>query len=133
MKGFQRSKAGASALVEFALVAPLLLLLLFGIIQYGFIFAAYMTLRNASAVTARYAILSNPTRTIPQIQAMAKSAITPMLDANLLVGCDVGTPTVNGGPATSITLRYTLPLIVSFVVPGSSENQITLTATTIMK
>jgi Flp pilus assembly protein TadG len=50
--------ARGQALVEFALVVPLLALLLFAIIQYGFIFNAYMNVRHAAFVTARSVALS---------------------------------------------------------------------------
>lgn len=51
-KSFGRASSGAAAL-EFALVAPLFLLLLFGIIAVGLVFAGNMTLENAIAQGAR--------------------------------------------------------------------------------
>ena len=41
-------------LVEFALLLPVLLYILMGIIQFGFIFAAYLTLNNAVREAARW-------------------------------------------------------------------------------
>ena len=43
------------ALTEFALVAPLLFLILFGIIQLGFLFGGQNGLTNAAREAARYA------------------------------------------------------------------------------
>src|SRR4051812_32404498 len=43
-------------LVEFSLTLPLLLLLLFGIIEFGRIFQAWVTLQNAARAAARVAI-----------------------------------------------------------------------------
>lgn len=43
-------------LVEFALTLPLLLLLLLGIIEFGRIFQAWVTLQNAARTAARYAV-----------------------------------------------------------------------------
>src|SRR5437899_11397006 len=78
------TKDSGQTLVEFAMALPLLALLLFGIIQYGFIFGAYITLRNASAVAARHAILQSPTPTQTSIENVARGAIQPMLSpANL--------------------------------------------------
>ena len=51
-KSFGRTSSGAAAL-EFAIVAPLFLLLLFGIIAVGLVFAGNMTLENAIAQGAR--------------------------------------------------------------------------------
>ena len=42
-------------LVEFALVLPLLLLVLFGIVEFGRIFHAWLTIENAARQAARYA------------------------------------------------------------------------------
>lgn len=124
-------------MVEFALVLPLLAFVLFAIIQYGFIFAAYVTLRNASAVTARYAILSNPSPSISQIQAVGRSAVTPMLstNGNLPTVTVLTNQTVGGvSGATSVNIQYHLPLIVPFVVPGKGPgSSLTLNATTIMR
>jgi hypothetical protein len=44
------------ALAEFALTLPILLLLLFGIIEFARIFQAWVTLQNAARTAARYAI-----------------------------------------------------------------------------
>ena len=43
-------------MAEFALTLPLLLLLLFGIIEFARIFQAWVTLQNAARTAARYAI-----------------------------------------------------------------------------
>ncbi|MEO1444389.1 MAG: TadE family protein, partial [Chloroflexota bacterium] len=42
-------------LVEFAITLPILLVLLFGIIEFGRIFQAWIAVQNASRVAARYA------------------------------------------------------------------------------
>jgi Flp pilus assembly protein TadG len=50
---------GASA-VEMAIVAPFLLILLLGIIEFGFLFGQYNELRHAAREGARYAAVSTP-------------------------------------------------------------------------
>src|SRR5262245_28137514 len=42
-------------LAEFALTLPILLILLFGIIEFGRIFQAWVTLQNSARAAARYA------------------------------------------------------------------------------
>ncbi len=54
----QRSEAGQS-LVEFALVLPVLLLLLLGIIQFGAVFNALITLNAAAREGARTAVMAD--------------------------------------------------------------------------
>jgi len=50
---FQKKKA--QSMVEFALVLPILLLLLFGILEYGRLFFAWISIENAARIGARYA------------------------------------------------------------------------------
>ncbi len=51
----RRHATQGQALVEFALIAPLLFLLLFGIIQFGFLLAGQVGMTNAAREAARYA------------------------------------------------------------------------------
>jgi Flp pilus assembly protein TadG len=127
----------AQSLVEFALIIPLLALMLFGIIQYGFIFATYISVRNASAVGARHAVLSTtPRPTVTQIQNITRGAIGPMLQTNNIASINVNTNVTVGGVvgATSVQVQYNLPLIIPFVVPGKTAGgSLTLSGTTVMK
>ncbi len=50
-------RARAAAIVEFAVVAPLLLGLVFGIIEYGYLFMVQQSLTNAAREGCRIAIL----------------------------------------------------------------------------
>jgi len=124
-------KQSGQSLVEFALVLPILALLLFGIIQYGFIFSAMLTVRNASAVGARYAVVGSPSGS--NVQAVATGAVAPMLNAGSATASV--TPTnLAGNTATSVTVTYNLPLIIPFVVPGKTAGgSLTLSATTVMR
>ncbi|HEU0236388.1 MAG TPA: TadE family protein [Candidatus Limnocylindrales bacterium] len=51
----RRPSEGGQALPEFALIAPLFFLILFGIIQLGFLFAGQNGMTNAAREAARYA------------------------------------------------------------------------------
>jgi Flp pilus assembly protein TadG len=133
-----RQKSG-SALVEFALVSLPLALLLCGICQYGFIYAANMTVRNATVVAARYATLVT-TATVPnsnQITVVALDALGPMIvptNNNVRVNVDPNVTVGGAGGAVSVQIQYDLPLIIPWVVPGKSAgDSLTLTATTIMR
>jgi Flp pilus assembly protein TadG len=59
------SRSGGQALVEFALVAPILFLLFFGIIEFGRFVLAYEELNNATREGARYAIVHGSASTCP--------------------------------------------------------------------
>jgi hypothetical protein len=54
-QGISRRRRSGQTLVEFALTLPILLVLLFGIIEFGRIFQAWVTLQNAARAAARYA------------------------------------------------------------------------------
>lgn len=124
-------KQSGQSLVEFAMTLPVLALLLFGIIQYGFIFSALLTVRNASAVGARYAVIGTPS--VDSIRAVAIGAVAPMLKTNIATASVTNT-TVGGATATSVTVNYNLPLIIPFVVPGKTAGStLALTATTVMR
>lgn len=51
-------KRRAGAIVEFAVVLPLLTTLLFGIIEYGYVFMVRQTMQNAAREGCRVAVLS---------------------------------------------------------------------------
>jgi hypothetical protein len=57
------SRARAGAIVEFAVVLPLLLTILFGVIQYGWVFMVRQTLQSAAREGCRLAVL--PTSVAP--------------------------------------------------------------------
>lgn len=125
-----RRRSG-SQLVEFALVFPVLALVLFGILQYGFIFADYITLRNASAAAARQAMI-NSNNNYSLARSVAQDAIVPLLNSASLTF----TPSItnlSSGPATSIKLVYNLKLIIPFVVPGATNGFRKISATTVIR
>jgi len=124
-------KQSGQSLVEFAITLPILALFLFGICQFGFIFAAVLTVRNASAVGARYAVVGSPASS--NVQAVAKAAVSPMLNAGSATASVTDT-NLAGNTAKMVTVTYNLPLIIPFVVPGKTAGgSLTLSATTVMR
>lgn len=61
--GLKSGRARAAAVVEFAVVLPLLLTILFGIIEFGYAFMVRQTLQHAAREGGRLASL--PTSTAP--------------------------------------------------------------------
>lgn len=105
MGAFSRDTKGTSA-VEFALVAPFLLLLVGAILAYGSIFATSLSLQQVAAETARATIggLSDGERTtLAQAKLAAISDKYPMLDPGRLnFAFDQGI----GGDVSRVTLTY---------------------------
>jgi len=64
-------ESNAQALVEFAIILPLMLLLLFAIIEYGRVFHTYLVVSHASREAARVAAVGG---TPGEISAAAESA-----------------------------------------------------------
>lgn len=113
--------------MEFALLTPILSFLVFAIMQYGFIFNAYMTLRHGANVTARTLALTGASTNNPS--ALAQAAIQPSLDPAHLTSVNLqSVQLVNPNDAYKVTLTYAVPLIISFVVPGASGNSLNITA-----
>ncbi len=117
----RRREHGAVA-VEFALVVPLLLVLLFGIVDVGIVLAQQLSLSNSARQAARFAVVDVAGRTCGDIENEARAAATT-------VGMTAADPTfvLSGaaGPcerpcagSTSTTdIRVTLTYRSNFVVP----------------
>jgi Flp pilus assembly protein TadG len=69
--GGRRSETGASA-VEFALVAPILIILVFGVISFGMIFGQQLALGNAAREASRFGVVEG--RTCAQVIGAARDA-----------------------------------------------------------
>ena len=95
-----RSEDGAQ-LVEFALVLPMLLLVVLGIAEFGFIFQRYEVVTNAAREGARIASL--PGYSNADVQARVAAYVTagrvPTTGTNPVIAVtDVSIPTTPGGP-----------------------------------
>lgn len=126
-----RSESGTAA-VEFALLLPLLVILLFGIIEFGIALYRQAILTNASREGARVGIVqSTPPITTAQINAaidiyLTSAGITP---GNV-------TRTIIPGATTGAPVRVTLVLPYTYaVLPGLTgiTPNINLTAWTEMR
>lgn len=94
-----RSPRGAAAL-EFALVAPLLLLLLFGIINWGYMLSFRQAISQAAAEGARSAAVAPSGQTLAVRKASARAAVNAALGS---YGVVCATPTTITDPSSSLT------------------------------
>lgn len=94
LRGRRRHARRGQALVEFALVAPLFFLLIFGVIQFGVIFGGQVGLGNGAREVARYA------STVPANASVA----TVTAQANAVMQRSI--PGYNGTGATTVTYCY---------------------------
>jgi len=119
-----------AALMEAAVVLPVLVLLLCGMIQYGFLFAAHITLRNAASFGARAAVLEGATD--DAVVQTARDAVAPFLDSGQLA-VTIERPSITGSPATRVQLSYPYAVFAPFAVPGSVDGNFALTASATLR
>ena len=101
----RRRKDTGAAAVEFALVLPILLTLVFGIINFGYIFATQISLNNSARDAARAGVVkplasTGTPKTCQQIADLARSGATTIG----LTNTQTVVVTVTNPDATSCTL-----------------------------
>jgi Flp pilus assembly protein TadG len=142
-KGWRRCRdeTGAAA-VEFALILPVVILLLFGIIEFGRAWNVMQVLTDAAREGARVAVVNRGTGTLTQaqleelvrttIQEAAARAGLEAAEPTLTVeaGGDTGVGGATGTPASvSIAYQYT-PLFGTWVL---SQELLTLRTQFVMR
>lgn len=127
-----RSESGASA-VEFALLLPVLMIILFGVIEFGIALYRQSVLTNASREGARLGIVQSvPAITSGAINTAITNYLTPAginpadVTRNIVAGGATGTPVI-----VTLTLPYTFVTLPGFI--PSIASTITLTARTEMR
>ena len=132
-----RRQQGAE-LVEFAFVLPLLLFLIAGIIDFGFLFQGYEVITNAAREGARVGVL--PGYADADIQSRVASYVT----TSGLTGTATATvahrsvPTGTGPNVSVVDVTVTYPYTMSVLGPigslfGGSFGTVTLTSTATMR
>lgn len=148
-RGRSRDGARGQSLTEFALIAPVFFLLLFGVIQFGFLLSGQIALNNAVRETARYAVtIGNATTASVRSELVSRQlpkAIAGYRSANLVNGsttvsyCYYPNPNNTGSfPSYSlrviVTATYRHPLFVPLVgnvvdgIDGTADGSLTATA-----
>lgn len=105
-----RPNSAGQALVEFALVLPVMALLLLGTIQLAFILGAQIGVTNATREAARLAAVTTPTSTSGQANTNALVIYNRLTGANGLLARNVfaydpASLVVSGTPDTSVCYR----------------------------
>jgi Flp pilus assembly protein TadG len=132
----------AAQLVEFALVLPMLLLVVLGIAEFGFIFQRYEVVTNAAREGARMAVLPGyaSADVIARVRLYVSSGRVPTTVTNPnIVVTDVTIPVGGGLPALTakrVTVTYThsytfLPKISNWF--GASYTTVPLSAVAEMR
>ena len=119
-----RDERGQS-LVEFALVLPVLLLILVGIFNFGQVFYSDIVINEAARDAARYASIGAPVTTIQQV--VDQDCQTLSL-SQLSFGISQPYPQSSGSPVTiTITYPVAIMLPLSLFLPSSLKLQAVMT------
>jgi len=117
------------AMVELTLILPVLLLIIMGIIEFGFMFNNYLTLNNVSREATRYASLGGT-----DAGAVTRAVeIAPNLDADRLTIVITPSEANRGrGDSVEVVVTYQYTLVTPFL-DGIIGNGIPLEAKTVMR
>jgi Flp pilus assembly protein TadG len=145
--GRRSTRKRGQAMVEFALVLPIFMLILSGILDFGFALYSRMTVINAAREGARAAAMVTDTSTIPTVvsaaatSAAGQAGLTP---SSVTENCIVGgghtyhtctwiadqTNSAQAGDSVSVTVHYTyhtfFPLLFGTTFDLSSTVQMVI-------
>ena len=136
-------KAGSNegnAMVEFAIVAPVSLLLIIACMEFAFIFNLQMTLQSAVRTAGRYAITGNHLpdplhtgQTLSRVASITKIAQQEAMGLDvtgIVISSKVGGSGNAGGPGDTVTisLTSTVPILTPMVAQFFTNGQFTTTA-----
>lgn len=121
MRAARRRRTSAQSMVEFALIAPMFFMLVFGTIELGRLMWIDHTLANATREGARYAMVHGSESTTPATQAAVAAVVTgkatgvngPITVTGTNLGGDVG-------ETVTISTSHTFNFIVSEVIGRGS-------------
>ena len=117
--------SNGSALLEFALIAPVLLMLLAGIIQFGFILNAKVVVNSASYEGARAATMSNEPES-SAAEAVLNYATSSMPGWNYKDRLNIETNTSGHNPGDEVTVKviYQVPNFFNKIIPFFNSDKI---------
>lgn len=118
-----RRDSDGSVMIEFALIGPVLLTMLFGVLQIGLGMQNYNAMRSISADIARFAVVSrqagatvSPTTLKARADQIASAAPYGLMADRFTSTVSVaGTQRVSGATEYTIELEYDVPTFLGFV------------------
>lgn len=126
-----QARSPAVTVAEFALVAPLVLLLIFGFMEGARLFSAWLVLTNEAREGARVASVAAGQVADPGAVACDRvlERATGVLDTRRLT-CSVQSQTDATGLLTNLTLtlRYSVDLVIPIAVPLFSSDSVPMAA-----
>jgi Flp pilus assembly protein TadG len=137
LRRLARREQGAE-LIEMVLVTPILLMLVMGIVDFGFMFQRYVVLTNAAVEGARVATMPGYTAADAMARVTAYASGGGVSGTVTPVVTPVSLPGTNGGtwPGMRVTVSHVYTL--QFIAPvarlfGTHAANVTLTAASTMR
>lgn len=134
MRQLRNDKRG-QAMVEFAIVLPLLLILLIGVFEFGRAWNVYHAVTDAARLGARSAVVADPVTTQDSVYAIIKRALRrASIDTTGATITLTGWRSGSGTPATvNIQVPYQFVFLKPFMHWSTSKANITLQSTFVMR
>jgi Flp pilus assembly protein TadG len=112
-KRFSLRNQQGQSMTEFALVLPILALLLFGVIQFGIVFNNYITLTDAVRAGARKGAVSRRLSNPPAaVETTVRDAATDLKQSDLIVNVS---PNPGWTSNAEVTVNATYPYQISLL------------------
>jgi Flp pilus assembly protein TadG len=132
VRGLRSTNQEGAGLVEFAIIAPLFVMLLFGLVEFGLAMYNKGVVTNASREGARFGVVySTPKKTVPEIRTkvqeyLTKSGFTDTPNINV-----TGAQGSSGNPlSVTVTYPYNFQVLPNFV--AGMAGSVDLNANTVM-
>ncbi|MDD3364949.1 MAG: TadE/TadG family type IV pilus assembly protein [Syntrophomonas sp.] len=126
--GLFKSQQG-QALVELAMVLPILLMLLLGIMEFGRIFGAYMVISNLSREGARYGVVGHDDS---QIQNLIISQRAWLDESKFTISISPAYAQRDKGDSLGVTIDYPIDLLMP-IIADILPNPVNLSAQCFMR
>jgi uncharacterized protein (UPF0333 family) len=110
IRGLKRQEG--QSMVEFALIIPVLLLIVIGIIEFGFMFGSYLSLTNASREAVRYVSLGG---TDAAAETRAKEVAIILVPDRMRVTISPSNTLRNRGDSVSVDITYDYEFLTPFM------------------
>jgi len=127
MKSFLRKNEQGQTMTEFALVLPILALLLFAVVQFGIVFHNYITITDAARAGARKAAVSKDEPSpVAAAEETARGSAENLDQGDLDVAISANPGWEHGADVTvTVSYPYQVSLLGKVVSSGTLESSTT--------
>ncbi len=124
----RRDRTRGQSMVEFTLILPVLMLMIFGIYQFGQTYSDYIQVTNAARTGGRKALVSrSDTNGVADTITAAQNATWWLNKANMTVTVTPGQPWTTGQTVTvTVTYPYSISLLGFVAGSGTLKSSTTV-------